>query len=177
MGCPSVARAPPPVRAERTRRAAQHTPRDARHTHTRDVVEAVGSALQNRRGGAQAAADRRSDPLAQIAAREPGRIAGDEGVVAAHHVDASAQEVAVAGWFIVHAARQPAVELRGELRPVRLDVLTGALDALGKAADADVEPAALLRHVPRVSRQPLLAEPQVAVAGLPVGLHLAGEVA
>src|ERR1700758_573375 len=123
MGCPSVARAPPPVRAERTRRAAQHTPRDARHTHTRDVVEAVGSALQNRRGGAQAAADGRSDPLAQIAARRPRR---------------TAREVAVAGWIIVRAARQPAVELRGELRPVRLDVLTGALDALGKTADADV---------------------------------------
>src|SRR6201982_1785300 len=129
MGCPSVARAPPPVRAERTRRAAQHTPRDARHTHTRARVEA-------------------------------------------HHVDASTQEVAVAGWIIVRAARQPAVELRGELGPVRLDVLTGALDALGKAADADVEPAALLRHVPRVSRQPLLAEPQVAVAVLPVVLDL-----
>src|ERR1700751_2535871 len=168
----SVARAPPAVRGERARRAAQHTPRDARDAHAGHVVEAVGRAADNRRGGAPSAPDRGPDPLAEIAAREPGGIAGDEGVVAPHDIDPSAQEIAVARRVIGRAPRQPAVELRGQMRPVRLDVLAGALDALGKAADADIEPAALLRHVPGVSGQPLVAEPQVTVPVLPVVLDL-----
>src|SRR5215472_6344996 len=101
MRSPSVASAPSTVRAEWTRGTAEHTPRDARHTHAGHVVEMVGSALEDRLGGPQAAADRRPDPLAQVAAGEPGRIAGDEGVVAAHDVDSPAQEVAVAGRIVV----------------------------------------------------------------------------
>src|SRR5579863_5012307 len=172
MRCSSVASAPPPVRAERARRTGQHTPRDTRDTHAGHVVETVGCAVEDGLGGAQAAADRRPDSFAEIAAREPGRIAADEGVVTADDVDASAQEIAVAGGLVVRAARETPAEPLGEVCPVCLDVLARALDALGESADPDVEPAALLRHVPRVSRQPLLAEPQMAVAVPPVVLDL-----
>src|SRR5579862_5764132 len=172
MGCSPVARAPPPVRPEGTRGARQHAARDARDAHPGDVVELVGCAVQDRLGRTPAAADGGPDPLAQVAAREPGGVAGDEGVVAAYHVDAPAQEVAVAGRIVVRTARQLIAELGGEARPMRLDVLAGTLDALGEAADADVEPAALLGDVPRVPGQALVAEPQVAVRILPVVLDL-----
>src|SRR5579863_3454544 len=162
----------PPIGAERPRSACQHAASDARDTHAGHVVELVRCPRQNRLGGAQAAADRRSDAFAQVAARKPGRIPRDEGVVAPHDIDAPAQVIAVTRWIVVRTAGEAAAELLGEVRPMGLDVLSGVLDAPGEAADADVEPAALFRHVPGVTGESLVAEPQVAVGILPRVLDL-----
>src|SRR2546427_3971887 len=144
--------------------APEHTAADAHHAGAAHIIEPVGLAVGARLRRAQAAAHRRADALAQIASRESSRIAGDEGVVAAHDFDAAAQVVAVAGRLVAGAGSKASLERRREVRPVRPDVLPAALHALGDAAHPDVEPAVLLRHVPRVTGQSLLEEPQVTVA-------------
>src|SRR5207253_2028946 len=152
--------------------APEHTAADAHHAGAAHIIEPIGLAGGDRRRRAQAAAHRRADALAPIASRESGRIAGDEGVVAAHDFDAAAQVVAVAGRLVAGAGSKASLERRREVRPVRPDVLPAALHALGDAAHPDVEPAVLLRHVPRVTGQSLLEEPQVTVAIPPVVLEL-----
>src|ERR1700739_2477647 len=152
--------------------APEHTAGNAHHACAAHIVQPVGLALDDGLRCAHAAAHGGPDALAQIAGRESGRIPGNEGVVAAYHVDAATQVVAVAGRIVAGAGREPAPERRREVGPVRPDILPAALNPLGDAAPAGVEPAVLLRHVPRVPRQALLEEPQVAVGILPVVLNL-----
>src|SRR6184192_3311763 len=152
--------------------ASEHTAADAHHAGAAHIIEPVGLAVGDRLRRAQAAAHRRADALAQIASRESSRIAGDEGAVAAHDFDTAAQVVAVAGRLVAGAGSKASLERGREVRPVRPDVLPAALHALGDAAHPDVEPAVLLRHVPRVTGQSLLEEPQVTVAIPPVVLEL-----
>src|SRR4029077_2872745 len=130
--------------------APEHTAGNAHHACAAHIVQPVGLALDDGLRCAHAAAHGRPDALAQIAGRESGRIPGDEGVVAAYHVDAAAQAVAVAGRIVAGVGRAPAFERRREVCPVRPDVLPAAFDPVGDAAHADVEPALLLGHVPRV---------------------------
>src|SRR5580704_6571029 len=129
-------------------RAPEHTARDAADARTRHVLEPVGLTRDNGLRGAQPAADRRSNALTQVAGREPGGIPGDEGVVAAYHVHPPAQVVAVPARIEAGAGREAALQHRGQMRPVLADVLAAALQAFGDPADADIEPALLLGHVP-----------------------------
>src|SRR4029077_20857716 len=141
-----------PAPGERTcaRRAIEHAARDAGDARPGDVAQLVGGAFKNGARGAQPAAHRRPDALAQIARGEPGGIAGDEGVAAAYGVDIAAQVIAVAGRLVLHPGSQARVEHRGEIPPVGADVVATVLYARGDAAHADVEPAALLGDVPGV---------------------------
>ena len=168
----SAGRLTPPGKHTGASRAPEHTARDAADARARHVLEPVRRTLDNGLCRAQSAADRRSNALTQIAGREPRGVPGDEGVVAAYHVHAPAQVVAVAARIVVGARREPAPERRGQMRPVLPDVVPAALHALGDPADAYIEPALLLGHVPGVTGQPVVEEPQVAVAVLPVVLDL-----
>src|SRR5205814_2107009 len=95
------------------------TARDAADARARHVLEPVRRTLDNALCRAQSAADRRSNALTQIAGREPRGVPGDEGVVAAYHVHAPAQVVAVAARIVVGARREPAAQARGAGRAVR----------------------------------------------------------
>src|SRR2546429_6524013 len=152
--------------------AAEHAAADAHPGGAAHMIEPVGLAVGDRLRRAQAAAHRRADALAQIASRESGRIAGDEGVVAAHDFDTAAQVVAVAGRLVPGAGSKASLDPGREVRPLRPDGLPAALHALGDAAHPDVEPAVLLRPVPRVTGQSLPEEPQVPAAIPPVVLEL-----
>src|ERR1700739_915193 len=158
----------PPWLCVRAPRARQHAARDPADTQSGDVVEAVGRAGEDRLRGAQAAAYGRPDAFAEITGGETGGLAGDERLVAAARRDAAAQVIAVTGGVIVRAGRQPPLERVGEMLPMGTDVLATLLQPLGDRADADVEPAVLLGHVPGITRQALLEEPQMAVAVAPV---------
>src|SRR6202034_1162216 len=166
----SAARAPGCT--ERVRGAREHAAGDAADAEAGHVIEPVGRAIDDRRRRAQAAADRRTYALAQVAGRQSRGIPGDEGVVAPHDLDLAAQIVAVAGRIVVRAAGESAAQALGEPRPVLLDPRAVASHARSDRADADVQPAVLLGHVPGIARQFVLAEPQVAVRVLPVVLDL-----
>src|SRR5215469_11769991 len=162
----------PPRDGTRVRDALQHAAPDARDAQAGHVIEPVRRALENRLRRTQATADRRADALAEITRGETCRIAGDEGIVTAHDVHAAAQVIAVPSGVVLRPRSERAVELCRQMRPVPADVLAALLHASGNRADADVEPAALFRHVPGVAGQPLLEEPQMAVRVAPVVLDL-----
>src|SRR5882724_4879466 len=162
----------PPGKHTGASQAAEHTARDTADARTRHILEPVRLTLDNGLRRAQPAADRRSNALTQVAARQPGGVSGDKGVVAAYHVHAPAQVVAVAAGIVAGTRREAALQHRGQMRPVLADVLAAALHAIGDAADTDIEPAVLLGHVPRVTGKPVIEEPQVAVGVLPVVLDL-----
>src|ERR1700726_571449 len=124
-------------------RAPEHTARDTADPPPRHVLEPVRLTRDNGLRRAQPAADRRPNALPPVAGREPGGLPGDEGVVAAYHVHAPAQVVAVAARVVAGARREAALQHRGQMRPVLADVLAAALQALGDPADADIEPALL----------------------------------
>src|SRR5882724_1364097 len=162
----------PPGKHTGASQAAEHTARDTADARTRHILEPVRLTLDNGLRRAQPAADRRSNALTQVAARQPGGVSGDKGVVAEYHVHAPAQVVAVAARIVAGARREAALQHRGQMRPVLPDVLAAALHASGDAADTDIEPALLLGHVPRVTGKPVIEEPQVAVGVPPVVLDL-----
>src|SRR5579871_270642 len=162
----------PTVKCTRVPDAIEHAAGDAADAECRHVVEPVGLALEDRLGRQQSAAHRWADALAEIAGGEPGGISGDEGVIALHDLDAAAQVVAVTGRVVLRPRREATFEQCRQIRPVLANILPPAFHALGNRTDADVQPAVLLRHVPRVPRQPLLAEPQMTVRILPVVLDL-----
>src|SRR5580658_3639846 len=172
MGRSFHACASPPREGAAVRNALEHAAGDAADRKAGDVVEPVNAALEDRLGRPQSAADGRSDALAQIARGQAGSIPGNEGIVAPDHRHLAAQKVAVAGRVILRPGREATAEHGGEAPPVLADVLAALLHARGDAADADIQPAALLGHVPRVTGQPVLEEPQVAVRILPVVLDL-----
>src|SRR6516162_1198129 len=102
--CAPSRRARPPAGADRGRREPpEHTACDAADAQARHIPELVGLVSEDRARCAQPAADRRSDTLAEIARGEPGRIAGDEGVVAAHDLDLAAEVIAEAARVVVRA--------------------------------------------------------------------------
>src|ERR1700730_7188860 len=107
-------------------RAPEHTARDTADARTRHILEPVRLTRDNGLRRAQTAADRMSNALPQVAGREPGGIPGDEGVVAAYHVHAPAQVVAVPARIVAGARREAALQHRGQMRPVLADVLAGA---------------------------------------------------
>src|SRR6266481_4248973 len=168
----SAGRLTPPGKRTGASRAPEHTARDAAHARAGHVLEPVSLTRDDGLRCAQPAADRRSDALTQVAGREPRGVPGDEGVVAAYHVHTPAQVVAVAAGIVVGARREPRSQHRGQMRPVLPDVVAAPLHALGDPADAHIEPALLLGHVPRVTREPVIEEPQVAVGVAPVVLDL-----
>src|SRR6185312_7408939 len=173
MCCHSPVRARGPRRRARgTRAPGEHAARNAADAQAAGIAQAIRRAVEDSLRGAQAAAHGRADALAQVAGGKPGGIAGDESVVAPHDLDAAAQVVAVAGRLVARTGGQGAVELGGEVRPMRADILAAALHALGQRAHPDVEPAVLLGHVPRIARQAVLEEPQVAVRVTPVVFDL-----
>src|SRR5437764_11287182 len=92
----AAGRVAPPGKHTGASGAPEHAARDAADARARHVLEPVRRTLDNGLRRAQPAADRRSNALTQIAGREPGGVPGDEGVVAAYHVHAPAQVVAVA---------------------------------------------------------------------------------
>src|SRR5258705_7824586 len=143
-------------------RPPEHTGRDPADARTRPVLEPVRLTRDNGLRRAQPAADRRSNALTQVAGRQPGGVPGDEGVVAAYHVHAPAQVVAVAAGIVAGTRREAALQHRGQMRPVLPDVLAAALHAIGDAADTDIDPALLLGPGPRVTGKAVLQEPQVA---------------
>src|SRR3984893_13200681 len=138
----------PPGKHTGASRAPEHTARDTADARTGHVLEPVRLTLENGLRRAQPAADRRSNALTQVAGRQPGGVPGDEGVVAAYHVHAPAQVVAVPDRIVVGARREAAPQHRGQMRPVLPDVVAAAFHALGDPADTDIEPAMLLGHVP-----------------------------
>src|ERR1700686_2553294 len=138
----------PPGKHTGASRAPEHTPRDTADARTGHVLEPVRLTLDNGLRRAHPAADRRSNALTQVAGRQPGGVPGDEGIVAAYHVHAPAQVVAVAAGIVVGARREAPPQHRGQMRPVLPDVVAAALHAIGDAADTDIEPAMLLGHVP-----------------------------
>src|SRR6266513_1412794 len=168
----SAGRLTPPGKHTGASRAPEHTARDTADARAAHVLEPVRLTRDNGLRRAQPAADRRSDALTQVAGRQPRGVPGDEGVVAAHHLHAPAQVVAVPAGIVTGARREAAPQHRGQMRPVLADVVPAALHALGDPADTDIEPAMLLGHVPRVTGKPVIEEPQVAVAVLPVVLDL-----
>src|SRR3984893_3134145 len=172
MGGSSAGRVTPPGKHTGASHAPEHTARNTADARTRHILEPVRLTLDNRLRRAQPAADRRTNALAQVAGREPGGIPGDEGVVAAYHVHAPAQVVAVAARIVAGTRREAALQHRGQMRPVLPDILAAALQALGNPADTDIEPALLLGDVPRVTGKPVIEGPQGAVGVLPVVLDL-----
>src|SRR6266853_677588 len=138
----------PPGKHTGASRAPEHTARYTADARTGHILEPVRHTLDNGLRRAQHAADRRSYALTQVAGRQPGGVPGDEGVVAAYHVHSPAQVVAVPAGIVAGARREAALQHRGQMRPVLPDVLAAALQALGDAADTDIEPALLLGHVP-----------------------------
>src|SRR5215831_932574 len=169
----SRGRTRPPPRASQSRcQAPEHTAGNAADAQAGHIFEAVGLVGEDRARCTQPATDGRTYALPEIARGEPGGIPRDEGVVAAHDVYLAAQVVAEATRIVLRSRRQPLPECGDEVRPVSADILAACLESLGDGADADVQPAALLRHVPGVPRQPLLEEPQVAVSVAPVVLDL-----
>src|SRR3982074_2050664 len=159
----SAGRLTPPGKHTGASRAPEHTARDAAEARAGHVLEPVRLTRDDGLRCAQPAADRRSDALAQVAGREPRGVPRDEGVVAAYHVHTPAQVVAVAAGIVVGAPRESRPQHRGQMRPVLPDVVPAALHALGDPADAHIEPTLLLGHVPRVTGEPGIEEPQVAV--------------
>src|SRR6266446_2423551 len=133
----------PPGKHTGASQAAEHTARDTADARTRHILEPVRLTLDDGLRRAQPAADRRSNALTQVAARQPGGVSGDKGVVAPYHVHAPAQVVAVAARIVAGARREAALQHRGQMRPVLPDVLAAALHASGDAADTDIEPARL----------------------------------
>src|SRR5579883_286330 len=162
--CVSAGRvAAQPGERTRARRAVEHAARDAAQARAGHVIETVGDAVEDRVSRAQPAADRRPDPLAQVACGKSGGIPGDERIAAAHRLDLAPQEIAVAAGLVPGPGRE-LLETGSQELPVPADVVTGVLHAGSDPADADVQPAALLGHVPGVAGQPVPEEPQVAVA-------------
>src|SRR6202030_229996 len=143
--------------------APEHTARDTADARTGHILEPVGLTRDNGLRRAQPAAGSRAHALTPVAGREDRGVSRDKGVVAAYHVHAPAQVVAIAAGIVAGARREAALQHRGQMRPVLPDVLAAALHAIGDPADTDIEPALLLGHVPRVTRKPVIEEPQVAV--------------
>src|SRR5438874_5392279 len=114
----SAGRLTPPGKHTGASRAPEHTARDAADARARHVLEPVRRTLDNGLRRAQSAADRRSNALTQIAGRQPRGVPGDEGVVAAYHVHAPAQVVAVAAGIVLGARREAAPQRRRQLRPI-----------------------------------------------------------
>src|SRR5665213_4361499 len=109
------------------------------------------------------AADGRTNALAHIAGRKTSGITGDERITDACDLHIAAQVVAVAHRIVVRPLGKLAIELCNEIVPVLTDVDTAALDALGHTADAHVQVAIRLGHVPGIPRHALVKEPQMAV--------------
>src|SRR6185437_7694868 len=120
----------------------------------------------------EAAAYGGADALGHVAGREARGIADDEGVPAARHVHPAPQVVAVARGVVMGAPGQPDAQHRGEERPVIVNRARARLQAIRHAPDADVEPAVLLRHIPGISREPVVEEPEMTVRPPPVVLDL-----
>src|ERR1700674_65163 len=76
----------PPGKHTGASHTPEHTARDTADARTGHVLEPVRLTLDNGLRRAQPAADRRSNALTQVAGRQPGGVPGDEGVVAAYHV-------------------------------------------------------------------------------------------
>src|SRR5512146_1466774 len=148
---------------------AGEAPSQARSRH---IVQTVLLAVQDGFGRLETAAHGGTYPLRHVARREARGIADDEGVAPARHIHLAPEIVAVAGGVVMGALGEPAAEHAGEERPVIVNGALARLDAVRHAADADVEPAVLLRDVPGVSGQPMAEEPEMAVGLAPVVLDL-----
>src|SRR5437773_7043546 len=107
---------PPPGKHTGAGRAPQHTARDTAEARAAHVLEPVRVTRDNGLRRAQPAADRRSDALTQVAGRQPRGVPGDEGVVAAYHLHAPAQVVAVPAGIVMGARREAAPQHRGQMR-------------------------------------------------------------
>src|SRR5215831_6877206 len=101
----------------------EHAAGDAADAESGHIIELVRLAREDGAGRAQPAADRRPDPLPQVAGRKSGRIPGDEGVAAPHDLHTSAQVVAVAARIVAGAAGEGTLERLGEIAPVPADVV------------------------------------------------------
>src|SRR6516225_323515 len=156
----------------RRRETPEHTAGDAPDARAGDIVEAVRLVGEDRGCRAQPAADGGADALAEVARSEACRIPGDEGVVAPHDLDVAAQVVAESARIVLCPRGEPPLEGGDEVPPVRADILTPCLQAIGDGTHSDIHPAALLRHVPGITGQPLREEPQVAVTIRPVVRYL-----
>src|SRR5581483_9730928 len=137
-----------------------------------DTIETVLFTVQDGFRGLEAATDRRAYPLGHVARREARGVADDEGVPLPRHIHSTPQIVAVARRVVVRSLGEPRAEHAGEERPMIMYGAPAALDAVRHAADADIEPAVLLRHVPGISRQAVVEEPEMAVRLAPVVLDL-----
>src|SRR5215469_15316199 len=99
-------------------KAIEHAAGDAANAESGHIAQSVRPALENCLRGAQPATDGGPDALAEVTRCEPRRIAGDESVVATHHVHAAAQVIAVPGRVVLRAWSKTRIQRRGEVRPV-----------------------------------------------------------
>src|SRR6516165_1595794 len=159
---------PPRGRQPGGRESPEHTAGDAADARAGHIVQAVGLVAENRGCRAQSAADGGAYALAEVTRGEARGVPRDESVVAPHDLDVAAQVVAETARIVLRTRGEPLPEGGDEVGPVSADILTPCLQTIGDGAHPDVQPAALLRHVPGIARQPLLEEPQVTVAIRPV---------
>src|SRR6516164_9869296 len=124
MCTPSRGRArPPPGIGPRRPKAPEHTAGDAADAQAGDIIQPVRFVGGDRARRAQPAADGRTDALPEIARGEPRGIPRNEGVITAHDLDVAAQVVTEAARVVLCTRRQPALEGRHEVAPVRADLL------------------------------------------------------
>src|SRR5215472_16093298 len=144
-------RARPTPGIPRRHETPEHTAGDAPDAQAGDIVESVWLVGEDRGCRPQPAADGGTDALAEVARGETCRVAGEEGVVAPHDFHVAAQVVAEATRIVLRPWREPPLEGGDEVPPVRTDILTPRLQAIGDGAHSDIQPAALLRHVPGIT--------------------------